>query len=83
MEKRCQNLVKLGKKIRVARKSKGFSREGLALQSGLARTYTGRVERGEQNISAQNLIKIAKALDVEVGELFPGIGELRMPKMKE
>lgn len=80
MEKRCQNLVKMGKKIRETRKSKGFSQLGLALQSGIARTYMGRVERGEQNISAQNLIKIAVVLGVEVGELFPEARELRMPE---
>jgi transcriptional regulator with XRE-family HTH domain len=36
----------------------------------------GGVERGERNISALNLIKIAKALNVEVGELFPSIRSL-------
>lgn len=42
-----------------------------ANDAGLARSYYGGVERGERNVSAINLIRIAKALDVEVGELFP------------
>lgn len=71
------NLVKIGKKIQELRKAKGYSQEEFAYQSGLARTYMGRVERGEQNISIQNLIKIALALKVEVGEIIPPIKQLK------
>lgn len=42
----------------------------------MARAYFGGVERGERNIAALNLIKIAEALEVEVGELFPGTEKL-------
>lgn len=63
--------MKIGKKIRDLRKEKGFSQEGFAYEVGLDRTYMGSVERGERNIAAINLIKIAKTLKVEVGELFP------------
>ena len=71
-----QNLVKLGQQIRNLRKTKGFSQEDFAAEVGLDRSYMGGVERGERNIAALNLIKIAKALDVEVGKLFPVIGKL-------
>ena len=37
---------------------------------GLDRTYMGSVERGERNIAALNLVRIAKTLKVEVGALF-------------
>lgn len=67
------NLVKLGKQIRALRKAKGYSQEDFASEVGLDRSYGGRIERGEQNVTALNLIKIAKALNVEVGELFPPI----------
>jgi transcriptional regulator with XRE-family HTH domain len=43
----------------------------------LGRTYYGRVERGEQNISIQNLIQIALTLQVEVGELIPSLRQLK------
>ncbi|AOW57838.1 TPA: helix-turn-helix transcriptional regulator [Legionella pneumophila] len=66
-------LLKLGNKIREVRKAHGFSQEAIASESGLDRSYMGSVERGERNIAALNLIKIAVAMDVEVGELFPSI----------
>ncbi len=71
------NLVKLGKKIREMRKLKGFSQEDFAAEASLGRTYYGRVERGEQNISIQNLIQIALTLQVEVGELIPSLRQLK------
>lgn len=66
-------LTKIGTRVRKLRKSKGFSQEDFAYEVGLDRSYMGGVERGERNIAALNLIKIAKALKVEVGELFPPI----------
>lgn len=79
MHTKHPNLVKLGKKIRALREEKGYSQEGLAYEAGIARTYMGRVERGEQNISIQSLIKIALVLRVEVGELIPLIRQLKNP----
>ena len=71
------NLVKIGKRIQALRKQKGYSQEEFAYEAGIARTYMGRVERGEQNISIQNLIKIALTLRVEIGELVPPIKQLK------
>lgn len=73
MRKKHPALIKVGKRIRELRKQKGFSQEGFAYEVGLDRTYMGSVERGERNIAAINLIRIAKALKVEVGDLFPPI----------
>ena len=71
MKEKHQNLIKLGNKIRELRITRGYSQEGIADAAGMGRTYMGRVERGEQNISIQNLIQIAFALNVEVGVLLP------------
>lgn len=79
MIKKHVNLIKIGDQIRSVRASKGFSQEGLAAAATLGRTYMGRVERGEQNISIQNLIKIAFTLNVNVGELIPPTNELINP----
>ncbi len=80
MEKRHPNLVKIGKLIREARKAKGYSQEGLAADAQLARTYFGRLERGEQNVSIQNLIQIALTLKVELQELLPPLRQLKSPR---
>lgn len=76
MNEKCPALIKLGKKIRDLRKERGFSQEDFAYEVGLDRTYVGGVERGERNIAALNLIRIAKFLKIEVGELFPPIRSL-------
>ncbi|HFF3080427.1 helix-turn-helix transcriptional regulator [Legionella pneumophila serogroup 1] len=79
MKVKHPNLIKIGNKIRELRVSKGYSQEGIADAAGMGRTYMGRVERGEQNISIQNLIQIAFALNVEVSFLLPSLSELINP----
>ena len=64
-------LVALGKQIRTLRSNKGYAQEEFANEVGLDRSYYGGIERGERNVAALNLIKIAKTLGVQVGELFP------------
>ena len=59
-----------GKRVRELRKKSGFSQEQLADKDGLHRTYIGAIERGEQNISVDNIDRIAKALKVSIPTLF-------------
>lgn len=80
MQQRHPNLVKLGKKIRECRTTHGYSQEAIAAEAQLDRAYMGRIERGEQNLSFQNLVKIALALKVEVSELVPPLKELEFPR---
>lgn len=82
MKERHPNLVKIGKKIREIRKAKGYSQEDFAAQAQLGRTYMGRIERGEQNMSIQILIHIAITLNIEVFELIPPMNELIKVKAK-
>ncbi len=63
-------LRKVGLKIRRHREASGWSQEEFAFQADLHRNYVGGVERGERNISTLNLIKMAKALGVPVGDFF-------------
>ncbi len=77
MYTRHPNLEKIGKLIRSAREEQGYSQDEFAATAGLGRTYYGRVERGEQNISIQNLIRVAITLGVEVGDLVSPINKLR------
>lgn len=70
-------LLLMGRRLRALREERGLSQENFALEVGLARSYYGGIERGQRNLAALNLIKIAAALGVEVGDLFPSTRELR------
>ena len=67
----------LGQQIRRLREEKNLSQEEFAGLAGIDRAYYGGIERGERNVAAINIIKIANALNVEVGELFPALSALR------
>lgn len=62
--------LKLGRKIRETRVKEGYSQEELASRCGLHRTYISDIERGERNVSVENIEKIAKALSTEPNELL-------------
>lgn len=63
--------VRFGQKLRRIRERKGISQEKLAELAGLHRTYVSSVERGERNISLQNIARLAKALEVTMARLMP------------
>lgn len=67
--KRILHLV--GHEIRRRREARDFSQEELAEQAGLHRTYVGSVERGERNLSLENLVRIAGALGCRSRDLLP------------
>ena len=69
MEER-EILLKFGQRVRELRKEKNLSQEELSYKADLHRTYIGMIERAEKNITLINIEKIAKALDVEIKELF-------------
>ena len=51
--------------MRLLRADKGWSQERLAQEAGLNRTYLSAVERSEQNISIDNIYRIAQGLSIE------------------
>ena len=56
--------------LRFARKQLGLSQEQLAELANLHRTYIGSVERGERNISIDNIEALARALKKTCAELL-------------
>lgn len=58
-----QHLVEL-------RKAKGWSQERLALESGLARSYIGGIERGQRNLALVNICILANTLGVPPAEML-------------
>jgi transcriptional regulator with XRE-family HTH domain len=55
------------RRLRVAR---GIAQDALAVDALIDRTYVGRVERNKENPTVAVLERLAKALGVEITELF-------------
>ncbi|MBN8241153.1 helix-turn-helix transcriptional regulator [Marinobacter hydrocarbonoclasticus] len=51
-----------GRNLRAIRKSKGFSQERLAHDAGIDRSYLGKIERGEVNITIEKIYQLAESL---------------------
>jgi len=62
----------LGEAIRAARKEAAFSQEKLAEKADLSTVFISRIERGVESPSVDNLVKIARALEVGVRDLVDG-----------
>jgi len=63
----------LGDNIRTQRRNKAWSQEKLAEKAELHRNYIGDVERGEENVSFDALVRIAVSLKVNLADLVRGI----------
>lgn len=72
MEEGVSNLLlkALGQRIRVLRTEQGYSQEAFADKCGVHRTFMGTIERGESNLSFQNIHKVAVTLGVTLSDLF-------------
>jgi CheY-like chemotaxis protein/DNA-binding XRE family transcriptional regulator len=60
-----------GAAVRARRLRLGFSQEALAEKAELHRTYITDVERGARNLSLESISRLARALKVSIGALFP------------
>lgn len=63
-------LKRFGKKVREERKELGLSQEKFADRVSVHRTYIGMIERGEKNITLENIAKVAKALNLKLSDFF-------------
>ncbi|NHV27597.1 helix-turn-helix domain-containing protein [Burkholderia sp. D-99] len=59
-----------GKRLVELRKARGWSQEKLALESGLARSYVGGIERGQRNIALYNICVLAETLGVAPSDML-------------
>jgi transcriptional regulator with XRE-family HTH domain len=69
-EKKQSARLLFASNIRAARKALNMSQEDMAEACGLHRTYVGAVERGERNISIDNMEAMAKAVKKCLAELL-------------
>jgi transcriptional regulator with XRE-family HTH domain len=69
-------LAAVGMKIREVRQARGISQDKLAYSIPLDRAHIGMIENGKRAATIPTLVKLAIALECEVGDFFPAIGEL-------
>ncbi|MCS6233106.1 helix-turn-helix transcriptional regulator [Shewanella baltica] len=63
--------IQFGAKLRDKRKALGISQDKLALLAEIDRSYAGRIERGEVNITLEKAYQLAEVLGCDVRELLP------------
>ena len=61
----------VGEEVKRLRQAKGWTQEQLAVYAGSSQPTVNLLETGKRNPSAATLEKIARALEVEVVDLFP------------
>jgi transcriptional regulator with XRE-family HTH domain len=64
-------MSEVGREIKRMREGKGWSQAELAVYAGSSQPTVNQIESGKRNPSTATLVKLAKALDVEVADLFP------------
>ena len=64
--------VEAGKRIRLVREKKQYTREYVALKADISSKFLYEIEHGLKGFSADNLYKISKALEVNVEYILSG-----------
>lgn len=60
----------VGKRIKIVRQMRRWTQEQLAEKVGLSPKYISGIERGVENPTLENVIRVAKVLGVEAYDLF-------------
>ncbi|MEZ9820325.1 helix-turn-helix domain-containing protein [Shewanella sp. 10N.286.45.A1] len=63
--------IKFGLKVRDKRRELGLSQDKLALLAEIDRSYAGRVERGEVNITLEKAYQLAEVLECDLRDILP------------
>ena len=66
-------LNKLSRRIADVRKQKGYTQERLAEEADLDRVALANIETGRRRPTVTTLYKLAKAMNIDVVDLFKGL----------
>lgn len=66
--------IRVGARLRSARRSRGLTIERLAAAADLTKSFISRLERDETNASVSSLVRLCNALGITVGSLFDEVG---------
>ena len=73
MKENKEILVTIGKNLKNARTSKGYTQEQMAEQLNVSSKFISMIERGCSGLSITNLTNICKILNIEPNSLFNGV----------
>ncbi|MHA3724781.1 helix-turn-helix domain-containing protein [Leucobacter sp. HY1910] len=65
--------LKIGGRVRAVRRKLGISLEDLGQLSEISWTNIGKIERGDSSPTAESLVRLATALEVDPGIFLSGI----------
>lgn len=65
-------MTQLGERIKARRQELGWTQDDLAIKSGLSKGFLSDLENGKRNVSANNLLDIARVLSVSLDFLMKG-----------
>ena len=65
----------VGREVRRLREERGWGQAKLAVEAGMAVSGVSQIENGKSNPNSATLVKLARALGVEVADLFPKVAE--------
>lgn len=68
--------------VRERRREMKLSQEDLGFECGLHRTYIGSIERGETNLTLENIAILAIILHCELADLMPHLKNIRRVPIK-
>lgn len=64
-----------GSRMREFRQNASLTQEDLAERAGVHWSYVGQVERGQVNLTLHNMVRIARALEVDLADLVRGLDQ--------
>lgn len=67
---------KFGERIKILRKAKDLTQEELGEKANLSYKFIGEIERGQTNPSFDTLAALAKALNINISQLFEETSQL-------
>ena len=74
-----KTLLHIGGRMRELRLALGLTQAQVAELSGIETSFYGQVERGANAPSLKSLLSIARALNVEAGDLLPSAKTAELP----
>ncbi len=60
-----------GLNLKAVRKKRGISQDKLALLADIDRSYVGRIERGEVNVTLEKVYQLSEVLECDLNDLLP------------